>query len=99
VLAFALRGGATFSLFGIRVRNRLHARASRWRCMLRAIVVCLPILPVFITALLGSAAQLAHLVIAGAITLVLYGGGAVWSLLRPNRGPADILAGTRLVPR
>jgi uncharacterized RDD family membrane protein YckC len=99
LLAFALRGGLTYAMLGIGLRNRRGLRASRWRSALRATLVCLPALPALLGMALGERlGQVAPLAGAG-ISVLTYAGLAAWSVWHPHRGPADMVAGTTLVRR
>ncbi len=98
--ALLFRGALSFLLLGIAVRSANGGRASRLRCMLRALVVWSPpVLASFGAAVLagfefdGSAHAL------GAAGLLVLLGGAVLSARTPERGPQDRIAGTVLVPR
>jgi hypothetical protein len=103
------RGGVGQWLAGVRLVQADGRRAARWRCVWRALLVCLPI-----TALLGVSMGVegwrltgggegdlwAWLVCltwwSGLAMIALFGSLALWS---PNRGLHDRLAGTYLVPR
>ena len=92
VLAFVFRGPVLLHLFGIAVQRTDGAPAPRWRCMLRSLVAWLPLIAlVFVSRL--DATLLDVLLIAAALL------GAGWSILQPERGPADRVAGTVLVPK
>jgi uncharacterized RDD family membrane protein YckC len=93
-LTLVFRGGPVLHLFGITVQRRDGSPASRWRCGLRSFVAWSPF---FATMLLKGSGP-------GGVpfTMVLLGiaaAGVVWSALEPERGPADRVAGTVLVPK
>jgi hypothetical protein len=92
VLAFVFRGPVLLHLFGIAVQRTDGAPAARWRCFVRSLVAWSPLIAlVFVSDL--DATVLDILLIAAALA------GAGWSILRPERGPADRLMGTVLVPK
>ncbi len=99
VLAFLLRGGLSLRLFGMDIRDRRGERASRLRCAGRALILGSPLVAfVLALALLptSSGSVLAPLALA---LMAVFGLGLVWSVWSPTRGPHDLIAGTRLVPR
>jgi hypothetical protein len=99
LLAFILRGGFTFSILGVRVRNRAHALASRWRCLLRAAVNCLPLLLLLVPVTTPALSKPVYFLAAGILAALIYLAGAAWGIMRPTEGVADTIARTRLVPR
>jgi hypothetical protein len=92
VLAFAFRGPVLLHLFGIAVQRSDGTPAARWRCALRSLVAWSPLIVLVLASKL-DATPLDILLIAAALA------GASWSVLRPDRGPADRLVGTVLVPK
>jgi len=92
VLAFAFRGPGLLHLFGIAVQRTDGTPAGRWRCSLRSLVAWSPLI-VLVLVSGFDAKVLDWLLIAAALA------GAGWSILRPERGPADRLMGTVLVPK
>jgi hypothetical protein len=99
-LAFACRGGLTFLLFGIRVRNRRGRHASRLMCMLRCILAWLPLAVVAVALL--ELTQRGHMTGAAVLAIVT---GIVWvaaivdAILNPAQCVVDRVLKTRLVPR
>jgi hypothetical protein len=98
LLAIALRGGLTYALLGLRLRNRRGHRASRLRCGLRAAVVCLPAFPAIASSWIPVPAEWRDAMAVGS-TILIYGALAAWSIVNPLEGPADRLARTRIVRR
>ncbi len=111
-LAFLLRGGLSFLLVGIHLRDRKGRRASRLRCTWRSLLCRLPVQLLVGMGIMvcgeagvldnwreaGSAGGASGLVLAGAGLLLL--GWGVFSLWRdPARSLVDRVAGTYLVPR
>ncbi len=99
-LAFACRGGLTFLLFGIRVRNRRGRPASRLLCTLRCFLAWLPL--AIIAVVLLELSQRGHMTGAAVLAIVT---GVVWmaalvdAILNPAQCVVDRLLKTRLVPR
>jgi uncharacterized RDD family membrane protein YckC len=99
-LAFALRGGLTFTLFGIRVRDRRGRRAARWLCSVRCFIAWLPFAIAAVVVW-----KLAHTGHETAATSIAIGGGLVLvaavadAIVHPARCLVDRLLRTRLVPR
>lgn len=111
-LAFLLRGGISFSLGGIHLRDRRGRRASRLRCTWRSLLCRLPIqILVGVGVVVATEAGVfsdtsrtepamvsAGLLMMSAGLLLLAWG--LFSILRnPARGLVDRVAGTYLVPR
>jgi hypothetical protein len=92
LLAFGFRGPGLLHLFGIAVQRTDGTPAGRWRCSLRSLVAWSPLIVLVLVSQLDITALEVALI---AIALV----GAGWSVLRPARGPADLLLGTVLVPK
>jgi eukaryotic-like serine/threonine-protein kinase len=100
ILGFALRGGLTFTVLGIRIRNRRGELASRLRCLLRSFAACLPVIPIVAAGVIvarGEAPPSPWILIGGLASTAAYITGAWLSLLRPTEGLADRIARTRLV--
>jgi hypothetical protein len=91
-LALLLRGPLLLHLFGIGVQRIDGAPAARWRCALRSLIAWSPLLLLMV---LPKSAPVALQLVLAAITL----GGVVLSALSPERGLADRLMGTVLVPK
>jgi hypothetical protein len=108
VWAFACRGGLWLRLVGVAVVREDGAEASRRRAVWRSLVSWSPIW--FLIAGLAVLrvdvrsweaivdALTAHWAVA-LLAIALRGAGAVWVVIRPERGLQDRLAGTWLVPR
>jgi hypothetical protein len=90
ILAPLVRGGALLALFGVALQTSNGERAGRTRSLLRAVVVWAPILL--------SRLWQPWIVLHVAFPLVL-AAGVGYALARPDRGVADLIAGTHLVPR
>jgi hypothetical protein len=99
-LAFALRGGLSFLLFGIRVRDRRGRRAARWLCGLRCFLAWLPLAgAAYAVRVLwkhdhGTAATILAITIG-----VIYAVAVADAIVHPARCVIDRLLRTRLVPR
>jgi uncharacterized RDD family membrane protein YckC len=99
-LAFACRGGLTFLLFGIRVRNRRGRPASRVVCTLRCFLAWAPIAVVAVALL--ELTQRGHMTGATVLAITC---GVVWlaalvdAILNPAQCVVDRVLRTRLVPR
>jgi uncharacterized RDD family membrane protein YckC len=98
VLGFALRGGLTFTLLGVRLRDSAGRAAARWRCAWRSFVACSPTFPALVTWSVHGVPPQWHGLAAAASAILLVAGGA-WSVMRPEKGIADWIAGTRPVRR
>jgi hypothetical protein len=96
-LALILRGGLWFRITGIDVRRTDGAPAGRGRCLVRALVVWLPVLGWWIVR--GSPSSGGAQVLAWLVSILIMAVGAVDALLHPESGLQDRIAGTRLVPR
>lgn len=100
--AVIVPGGVLFRLLGLAVVTRDGREIGRLRSVGRVLVVWSPFLiwlaslmPSPITALQTGAARIESAVVVLAVLLA----GAVWSVVRPTRGPHDVVAGTWIVPR
>jgi uncharacterized RDD family membrane protein YckC len=100
VFAFAFHGGLSLTLFGVRVRNRRGALASRFRCVWRTAAAAVPLVVLY--ALPCVLIFAGHAMIAYVALAIGVGAHAAWiahAILRPSRSLQDRLAGTQLVPR
>jgi hypothetical protein len=105
LLAPLLRGGLLLRLTGIAVQTVHGDPAGRVRCLGRALIAwspCLSFAVILLIALLvgvpipgGEAGRIVMALALSGIALA----GAVSAVARPERGLADRLAGTFLVPR
>jgi uncharacterized RDD family membrane protein YckC len=96
IFGFFLRGGVLLYLFGITIQTAEGDRASRWRCLLRAVATWSSLLVLFLVMATG------HKSIGNKLLFVLVPlavVGAIYSVIRPERGIQDRIAGTYLVPR
>jgi hypothetical protein len=113
-VGYWLRGGAVFRALGIEVRRSDGRPAGRLRCAWRNVVAWAPltffnaVLPLFLNMsgsmepdTAGGAAWILVLLFScgGLCIEFLAIGGAIYSVVQPQRGIQDLLAGTRLVPR
>ena len=100
VLAFAFRGGLTFLLFRVVVVDDEGSAASRVRALLRAACAWSPVIAFQLAPPSAKLALITHPVAAwtvlGTIVVTMIG-GACWSILRPERGPQDLIARTWVV--
>jgi hypothetical protein len=107
------RGGLVMRLAGMTLRSRSGRPAARWRCVLRSLVVWLPVMLLLLLSFwldvwrihwgMQSSQELLTLAAWGAWWAwwqgVLMLPLYVWMCVRwPNRGPHDWLAGTYPVP-
>jgi eukaryotic-like serine/threonine-protein kinase len=107
ILAFILRGGLLLALFGIAVQRSDGDRAGRLRCLLRAVVAWSPLAVPLVVGLgkYGGMSLSSSAIGLNAgdrlleLLLPLMALGAVYAVLRPERGIQDRIAGTCLVPR
>ena len=103
VSAIVVRGGLVFRLVGLALVTRSGRQAGRFRSLCRALVAWSP--GVLWMASLGRdpvtramEGQMPTLVGLG-VALGVVAVGAGWSIVRPNRGPHDMVCGTWVVPR
>jgi hypothetical protein len=115
ISAAIARGGLCLSAFGIAVVRKDGGTASRFRCLVRALVAWSPVIA---GALLGigflvlgafkrtlDASQTADDVLvalgvtAAVAVVAAFVGGAIRAVVRPERGWQDQIAGTCLVPK
>jgi hypothetical protein len=100
--AMLVPGGVLFRLLGLAVVRRDGREIGRLRSIGRVLIAWSPLLiwcaslfPRPIAALSAGSLRIEAAVVVMAILL----GGAVWSIVRPTRGPHDVVAGTWIVPR
>jgi uncharacterized RDD family membrane protein YckC len=102
--AVVVPGGLASRLLGLATVNRHGREISRIHSLLRALVAWSPAL-VWMLYLAASPRIQRYVpaprypLTAAAITLGVLAGGAAWTMLRPVRGPHDIVARTWVVPR
>lgn len=109
ISAFIFRGGILLYVFGITVQTREGRKASRFRCLLRAIIPVAPLLIIhliFLLLILLSASfeimvriryfVLLWLLIPSLLFVFLV---VIYSIIKPENGIQDVSAGTQLVPR
>jgi hypothetical protein len=99
-LALILRGGLTFLLFGIRVRNKRGEPASRILCFVRCLVCWLPLAlgSVAVYVLTDENHVMAAAIVAGVFVLT-YVAALADAVVHPAQCVVDRLLKTRLVPR
>lgn len=98
--AFIFRGGLTFTIFGIRVRDRRGRPAGRWLCTLRCFAAWLPLaLGVGGTFALSLTGHSTDAAILGSIVGIVYVAAVVHAMLNPAQSVVDRVLKTRLVPR
>lgn len=98
--AFTLRGGLSFRVFDLRLRDRRGRLASRWRCLLRSAIVWMPLALAYLAALYFGTTTAGYAGLALlALTVVLHATAVVFALVNPARGLQDWITGTRIVPR
>ncbi len=94
--AFALRGGVSYSLLGIRLVDERGRRVGRARCVVRALVAwcpCVALVPRLAAEPPGWSAAAAW------AALLVLAVGAAYSVYSPERGIPDRLVGTWAVRR
>ena len=99
--AVLVPGGVMFRLLGLAVVTRDGREIGRLRSIGRVLVAWSLFLIWFASLLPSPLAALqgpARIESAVVVLLVLLG-GAVWSIVRPTRGPHDVIAGTWIVQR
>jgi hypothetical protein len=99
-MALAVRGGLTFLLLGIRVRNRRGEPASRILCAARCALAWLPMFAGTLVALLlmASGHWIVGVIVAG-LVLLGYVATLAHAVVHPSQCLVDRLLKTRLVPR
>jgi uncharacterized RDD family membrane protein YckC len=101
--AFIFRGGLILYLTGITAQTGDGEKASRLRCIWRALIVWSPMLITLIGAIIGLFGfPLKMLELSSIIIIILWvplTAGAIYAVVSPERGIQDRLAGTHLVPR
>jgi hypothetical protein len=97
LLAFAIRGGALFRVFGISVQTRRGDPAGHVRSLARACVAWSPllILALGIALEVGSGTWKSFV----AAALLVFVAAGVYAVIRPERGLPDLIAGTHLMPK
>lgn len=99
-LAFLFRGGLTFTIFGIKVRDRRGRPAGRFLCLARCFVAWLPLLVgVGITLMLSGEGHAIAALSTGSVTALVYVAAVVHAMLNPAQCLVDRALKTRLVPR
>ena len=102
VVAFAFRGPLTFLLFRVGLVDTTGAPASRWRALIRAGCAWSPVLALQLAPqpvkLLLATTPMAALTALGGLAVIMLG-GAGWAIVRPERGPQDLISGTWVVPK
>jgi len=100
LLAILARGGVSLRVFGLLVRTKRGARASRLRCAWRSLLGWAPFLPIYVV---GAELYVSGHGLTGTTALV---GGAPahlgllsYAVRHPAQSLPDRLAGTCLVPR
>jgi uncharacterized RDD family membrane protein YckC/predicted Ser/Thr protein kinase len=100
IASFAVRGGLTLLIFGMRVRGKRGRYAPRWLCCVRALLCWLPVFGVLaLASWLDAAGYVAAAGIIGAVAAVVWIALVVAAMLRPEQSIVDRLLGTRLVSR
>ena len=94
ILAPALRGSLLLSAFGLTLQTLDGERASRMKCLQRALLAWAPFLVAGPLSLVISL----HVVVYISM-IALAGAGAVYALRNPERGIPDEIVGTQLVAR
>ena len=102
VVAFATT--ASLRLFGLAVVNGAGDPASRLRMVWRTTLVWAPALCAAAVGLKLSAERSSGPVLQVLVALmvmsgVIFVGGLIWTVMRPQRGPHDLLSGTHVVVR
>ena len=102
--AFLFRGGPYLYLFGCAVVTTDGKNASRLRATARSIIAWLPVVGCVPYARLNNyfLADLNYASTALVISLLgmfVMGVGLIWTIVRPERGLQDEIAGTYIVPR
>jgi hypothetical protein len=99
-LALILRGGLTFMLFGIRVRDRRGRSAPRWLCGLRCLLAWLPVAcAAYGVRVLWKDDQVTAAMVLAITAGVVYAAAIADAIVHPARCLVDRLLRTRLVPR
>ncbi len=94
------RGGATFALFDLRLRDRRGRRASRMWCGLRALLTGATVVLLYLGyELFGEATTIAGTFAWIGLAAAVHAALIVASLARPERGLVDRVLGTRVVPK
>lgn len=96
IAALLFRGGLVLLVTGVTYVRQDGQRASRGRVLWRSVVAWSPVLGAVI---LGGVAMAMKSALFAWVILLLLAGLAAWSVLLPERGLQDRLAGTWPVPR
>jgi hypothetical protein len=94
------RRGPMFRVLGVEVVTRNGLPAGRWLIFVRAMLAWLPlfVLVAIPNAVVSRQLAIPYLHSLKPVLLILFLGGAIYAVLRPDRGLQDRLAGTWLVP-
>lgn len=95
--ALMFRGGLLLAFFGLVVVDRTGRPAARWRVVWRTVAVW-SIAPTLLFLVIAGAPMLGYSV-ASIGAIIAYAGICIVSVLLPQRGLADRIAGTELVLR
>jgi hypothetical protein len=103
LFALILRGGLVLHLLGLRLQRLDGEPAERWRAFVRALVAWSPaviFLAIKLRSVRPGSVKVNGLSLGpvGITLAVITVAGAVWCLVRPSRGPAD-LPRTAVMPR
>lgn len=93
-----LGGGLSFPALSLTLVDENKRRASRWRILARTGLNWFPALCFPVLFYLYRAADWVAGVLGYCLVAVLLG-GALWTVLHPNRGWADYIAGSAVVRR
>jgi uncharacterized RDD family membrane protein YckC/predicted Ser/Thr protein kinase len=100
IASFAVRGGLTLLIFGIRVRGKRGRLAARWLCCMRALLAWVPLFGMLWLVKDLDASGHVTLAVSVAVTVFLaWVALVVAAMLKPEQSIVDRLLGTRLVPR
>ncbi len=91
------RGGISFRMFGLLLRDARGRRASRWTWFQRAVLLLGPLLLAAVT--LRFLATQREMWICAGVTGALYLAGLVYTLMQPQVGLIDRVLRTRIVGR
>jgi hypothetical protein len=103
VVVFGTTAG--LRVFGLAVVNRAGEPASRGRMAWRTGLIWVPALvaagPIgWVSALGRSGGSISPILVGVMVTgAAVFAAGLIWTVIRPGRGPQDILSGTRVVMR
>lgn len=97
--AFLLRGGVTFALLDLRLRDRRGRRANRGWCILRSFLAWLAIALVYVLPNVVTYAALGGVITVLLLAFAVHASLVAASLADPARGLVDRVLGTRIVPK